>query len=193
MLDENTKNKNYLIFLKKLNEIGIDTTSLDEELSEKIKNSTYSITNEINTCYDGSLLQVILRTTTPLALKINELLPENLRVDKNSIIKVCLLSHLSKCLMFIPNDNQWEVEKRGMKYKYSPYNLALKMGMRSLLMCQELGINFTPMEVEAMTILERNDDDKQAQFFCSQLSTIIKQANELTYTICRLSEKENIN
>lgn len=173
--------KNYQLFKKKLNELEIDTSLMDERFGTQITNATFAITNEYNMAYDGSLLNTVLRILTPYALKINSLLPEHLQVDQKSIIKVCLLSHISKALTFIPNDNQWEIEKRGMLYKYAKNEVTLKMGMKSIFLAQEMGIKFTAQEMEAMIILDRDADDDQAKFFSSTLSTIIKQANELTY------------
>ena len=181
MISEELKQKNFNLFLTKLRNIGIDLTNIDENLASKIANATFAINAENNCAYDGSMLHIVLRTLTPFALKINELLPENIRVDNNSIIKVCLLSHISKSEMFVKNDNQWEIEKRGIYYKYSPTNVALKMGARSILMSQNLGINFSNEEFEAMMILDRDDNDLQAKFYSNPLSIIIKQANELTF------------
>ena len=174
MISEELKQKNFNLFLTKLRNIGIDLTNIDENLASKIANATFAINAENNCAYDGSMLHIVLRTLTPFALKINELLPENIRVDNNSIIKVCLLSHISKSEMFVKNDNQWEIEKRGIHYKYSPTNVALKMGARSILMSQNLGINFSNEEFEAMMILDRDDNDLQAKFYSNPLSIIIK-------------------
>ena len=55
------------------------------------------------------------------------------------------------------------------------------MGARSILMSQNLGINFSNEEFEAMMILDRDDNDLQAKFYSNPLSIIIKQANELTF------------
>ena len=110
MISEELKQKNFNLFLTKLKNIGIDLTNIDENLASKIANATFAINAENNCAYDGSMLHIVLRTLTPFALKINELLPENIRVDNNSIIKVCLLSHISKSEMFVKNDNQWEIE-----------------------------------------------------------------------------------
>lgn len=180
-MTEEIRLKNYQLFLKKLNEIGVDTTLMDEKMGSKITNATFSITNEHGLAYDGSLINTVLRVITPYAIKLNNLLPESMQVDQKSIIKVCLLSHISKCEMFIPNDNQWEIEKRGLLYKYAKSDLAFKMGMRSLILAQDLGIKFTPQEIEALTIMDREPNDEQARFFASPLSVIIKQANELTF------------
>lgn len=180
MLTEEQKIKNFNLFIKKLNDVGVQTDLIESNLKDKITVATYSLTNEYNSAYEGSLLNVILRIFTPYALKINELLPENIRVDQNRLIKVCLLHQISKSEMFTPNDNTWEIEKRGMVYKYAPFDYALKMGMRSLILSQENGVQFTTEEVEAMVILDRDPNDEQARFRANTLSVIIRQALELT-------------
>ena len=188
MINEEIKEKNLLLFKKKLEEIGIQL-NMDSLIENKIKNATFTITNENGLAYEGSLLNVILRILTPFAIKINDALPESIRVEKNSLIKVCLLSHISKCEMFEPNDNEWEKEKRGMLFKYAKSNVALKMGMKSLILAQELGVNFTPEEIEAITIMDRRLDDEQTMFFSNPISVVLKQAHELTYLSTRLISK----
>lgn len=188
MINEEIKEKNLLLFKKKLEEIGIQL-NMDSLIENKIKNATFTITNENGLAYEGSLLNVILRILTPFAIKINDALPESIRVEKNSLIKVCLLSHISKCEMFEPNDNAWEKEKRGMLFKYAKSNVALKMGMKSLIISQELGVKFTPEEIEAITIMDRRLDDEQTMFFSNPISVVLKQAHELTYLSTRLINK----
>lgn len=188
MINEEIKEKNLLLFKKKLEEIGIQF-NIDSLIEDKIKNATFSISNENGLAYDGSLLNVILRILTPFAIKINETLPENIKVEKNSLIKVCLLSHISKCEMFEPNDNEWEKEKRGILFKYAKSNVALKMGIKSLIFAQELGVKFTPEEIEAITIMDRRSDDEQSMFYSNPISIVLKQANELTYLSTRLTNK----
>ena len=188
MINEEIKEKNLLLFKKKLEEIGIQL-NMDSLIENKIKNATFTITNENGLAYEGSLLNVILRILTPFAIKINDALHESIRVEKNSLIKVCLLSHISKCEMFEPNDNEWEKEKRGMLFKYAKSNVALKMGMKSLILAQELGVKFTPEEIEAITIMDRRLDDEQSMFFSNPISVVLKQAHELTYLSTRLINK----
>lgn len=91
--------------------------------------------------------------------------------------------------MFEKNDNQWEIEKKGIAYKYAKSDVALKMGARSILLCQEMGIQFTPEEFEAMLILDKDDNDLQSKFYSNALSVIVKQANELTHLNNRLNTK----
>lgn len=180
MLTEEQKIKNFNLFIKKLNDCNVDTSNLVFSLSNEITNASYSISNEFGSAYDGSLLNVILRILTPYAIKLNDLLPEDIKLPQNKVVKVCLLHQLSKCQMFAPNDNQWEVEKLGRVYKYTPFDYALKMGMRSLVLAQEHGITFSIDEIEALTVFDRDPCDEQVKFHSCVLSTIIRQAMELT-------------
>ena len=56
----------------------------------------------------------------------------------------------------------------------------MKMGLRSIALCEECDIKLTAEEIEAMTILDRETED-QAKFFASPLAQIVKIANELTF------------
>lgn len=180
MLTDEQKLKNLSIFFKKLNDSGVDTTSLQEKYESQLLNASFALTNETFSAYDGSLLHIVLRMLTPCALQLNNIYHESIKVSTETLVKVCLLHQISKSLMFTPNDNEWEVKNRGMVYKYAPYDFAFKMGMRSLMMCYECNIELTPMEIEALTILDRYDNDEQARFRCNVISMIIRQANEIT-------------
>ena len=83
--------------------------------------------------------------------------------------------------MFEPNDYEWEKEIRGMLFKNANSNIALKIGMKSLILSQHMCVTFTPEEIEAITIMDRRSDDEQANFFANPISIVLKQANELTY------------
>ena len=184
MITVETKEKNYNLFVKKLESIGIDTSKFST-IEDKLKNASFALNNENGLAYDGSLINTVLRVLTPYAVGINNLLPNEIKVNQDKLVKVCLLHQISKCQMFIPNDSEWHV-KHGIVYKYADYPYALKMGMRSIVLLQELGIALDGEEMEAITILDRQDDDNQVKFFSSPLATIVRQANELTYTTKRL-------
>lgn len=181
MITAETKEKNYRLFLKKLQSIGLPVDNINANYGNAIMNASFTITNEKGNAYDGSLLEIILKTLTPYALKLNELLPQALQVERDSLIKVSLLHHLSKALTIIPNDNQWEIEKRGMLYKYNNDLPSLRTGMYSAFISQKCGIEFTIEEMEAMIINDRIATDEQARWHSSAFATIIRQANELTY------------
>lgn len=179
-IDKEKQAQNLELFKKKLIECGVNTEALIEKYQNNLQEGTYafSITNSVF-CGDGTFLNVILRTLTPIAIKLNELLPQEKKVDNKVVIKTCLLHQISKTIMVTPNDNKWEIENRGILYKFKPSDCALKQGMRTIAMCMECGIQLTEQEIEAISNLDR-EEDKQMKFFSSPLSIILKQANEIT-------------
>ena len=151
MTDEQ-REKNLEIYMKKLGQVGVDTSILVDKYGELLKNGSFTQTNEFGNAYNGSLLEIILKVVTPYAVRLNELLPEEKRVDKPTLVKVCLLHQIAKAVRLVPNDNQWEVEKRGFIYKYDNDLPSIRTGLHSLSMCFECGIPLTTEEIEAMTV-----------------------------------------
>lgn len=178
------KEKNLELYFKKLSETGVSVDILREKYGEKLLNGTYNFSNRDNGCGDGELLNIILRKLTPTALNINKLLPEEKQAEVSSIIKVCLLSQISKVVLVTPNDNKWEIENRGMLYKFNDNPYAMKMGIRSIAMCMECGITLTENEIEAISNIDK-EEDKQMKFFSSPLAIVLRQAMELTDVINR--------
>lgn len=181
MITDEIKNKNYELYLKKLSQVGVDATMFAGEFGEKIKDASFTNINDFGNAYKGSLLEIVLKVLTPYAVRLNELLPDEQKVDKNTLVKICLLHHIAKSVRLVPNDNQWEIEKRGMVYKYDENQPSIRTGLHSLIMAQQCGISFTPDEAEAMTVNDRDLTDDQARWHSSVMATIVRQANELTY------------
>lgn len=181
MITKEVKEKNYQLFLKKLEQVGVDTKRLDEEYGEKIKNASFTNLNDFGNAYEGSMIEIVLKVLTPYAVKVNELLPEEQRIDKNTLVKVCLLHHIGKALKLIPNDNQWEIEKRQMVFKYDDKLPSIRTGQLSLSMAQNCGIPFDFWETEAMIVNDRDLTDDQARWHSSVMATVVRQANELAY------------
>lgn len=171
-------------FLEKL--FGQETTcQLLNNLGtqDDIINATFAIKNDNGLAYNGSLLNTIFELAD-YADKLNELLPDNVKIDKSKIYKVCLLQHIGKIKMYEPNDNSWEVEKRGLLYKFSNSNNTLKLGEISSLIALNSGIKLSEDEFESIRVLDKiKENDDSIKYFLSPLSTIIKQANELIYLI----------
>lgn len=174
--------KNLEIYLKKLEELGLFTDSFSELYGEKLKTASFSTSSEYGLGFEGSLLYILLYKLTPYAIKLNELYPESIRVDKNSLIKVCLLHQIAKAIRIVPNDNDWEVRNRKLPFKYSEGMPAIRTGLHSLTLCFNCGILFTEDEVEAMTVNDRELTDMQARFHSSLMSNIVRQASEMVYT-----------
>lgn len=182
MITEQQRQKNYQLFLKKLNGVGVETTKLNEKFGEKIMNATYCTSPDRGPCYDGSFLEIILRTLTPHAVKYNSnTLDEDERVDQNTLVKICLLHQIGKALSIIPNDDPYEVEKRGILYKFDNSQPPIRTGLLSISMCQDSGIFLDSKEMGYMTIMDTDATDKQAKYHSESIAYIVKEANEYTY------------
>lgn len=154
----------------------------DEQLKQELSTASCALSEDTGCAYAGALIHHA-NLISAIALRIAKMVSASLPVDESSLVKVCCLQHLSKIEMFELNDNQWEVEKRGMVYKFTKLEGRLKFGERSILRAANIGIVFTPSEWEAMRSLDNTDDDKAARFFDCPLAIIVRMANELAYQI----------
>lgn len=158
---------------------------------EKVAEAPFFNLDESGVAYEGAFSRSVIRLIK-IAYNINDTLPEHLRVDERSINKVCLLSHIAKVQLYLPNDNNWEVTNRGMVYKFNnDLKGALRVGERSLLIAMNEGVKFTEDEFEAMRIMDKDGaDDNYSKYFSSPLSMVIRHANEMLDYINR-SRKKN--
>ena len=85
--------------------------------------------------------------------------------------------------MFEPNDNQWEIDKRGLNYKFAETEGKLKFGERSILNAMNRGITLSAEEFEAIRCLDKENEEKGGKYFECFLATVVRQANELAYAI----------
>lgn len=190
MLSEDIILKNYDDFKKRLEAyVGVEeTNNLINSLGgdDVVMDASYANLTDSGLAYKGSLIETMLNITK-YAVKINQLLPENKQANLNSIVKVGLLHHIAKVLLYEPNDNNWEITNRGMVYKYnSELEGALRVGERSTLLSSNAGIKFSELEYEAMRIMDKTNDDNYAKYYSSSLSIVIKQANEIVNHIYKI-------
>ena len=93
------KNKNKFIDSVK-NYGNFITDELYEFLGEDLWVSPASTSLQLHNCFPGGLVDHIIKVTG-YAVKINDTLPEKLRVDKSSIIKVCFLHQIGKIKLYL--------------------------------------------------------------------------------------------
>jgi hypothetical protein len=184
MLSESEKKENLTTFRRYLVKLigETETQNLIETLGgeESIKNASFGMTEDSGSAYEGSLLENVL-AIAEFGLVINNRLPESNRVEAKSIYKVALLQHLSKVLMYEKNTNQWEIDNRGMIYKFRTFDTVLKGGERSLFILMQAGINdITEEEFEAIRVVDKiKESDFSITKHVSTLACIMKQANEI--------------
>lgn len=186
---------NFNLFFKKLISCGIErelVENLFNKFGEKLKTASYSTRMDSGCCGEGTLIDTILFSLAASAVKLNDIFPEEMRVDKSSLVKVCLLQHISKCERLVKQFDDFRINRLGELYTYNNNVPAIGVGLHSMIMANECGITFTPLEAEAMTIIDKSESDEQSKYYSSTLSTIVKMANEIVYVKGReLNKKHN--
>lgn len=190
-LTADQRKMNYVTYVNKLQSVGGYSEELFSGISERLTNAPMNNYMDSGLAYIGAFIYNAMRKIAYYAVLENDKLEESERVDKNSIVKVALLSQISKALQFEPNSNKWEIENRGIAWKYNEIDAALRTGERSLYLCTKYGIQFTPEEFEAMLICDKTDDDF-SKIYSSTLSVLIKNATNLTYNLARLGYKKQL-
>lgn len=151
-----------------------------QELDNSLSAGVCALNNDTGCAYPGSLL-VHINYVCALATRIANMISATFQIDLSSMTKCCIIQHIAKLLIYVPNDNEWEVEKKGQINKFNTLNGRLKCGIRGALTTLNHGVQLTPIELEAITCLDREDDNGRA--FDNIMTTIIRQANELAYAI----------
>ena len=165
-----------------------EAESIIEELGgdDAVMNATYANTDNTGLAYEGSFTETVIALTV-YAIKINDLLPEEKQVSKESIAKVALLSQIGKVLLFKPQTNDWRRKNLGENYTYAELDGAIRVGERSILIAMNSGVKFPEFEFEAMRIMDKQNEnaDNYSKYFSGTLSMVIKQANEMIDMINR--------
>lgn len=150
---------------------------------DKVMNATFGMSEDSGSAYPGAFVENAI-AIAEYAKKINETLPEHLRVDNKSIYRVALLQHIAKVTMYVENDNEWEVKNRGFIYKFIDQDTALRCGERALFLLMQAGVVLTEDEFEAIRIVDKSkEDDAYSKFFSNILAFVIRQANEVVSVI----------
>lgn len=183
MLNEEKINSNYVLWQTKLKDNDCYSEQLMEIYGDDIRTASYGMEENSGSAYDGALINCVLYKICRYAVTINNMLPEAIKVNQKSLLKVCLLQHISKSIMYVKETDPYWV-KKGKRYTYSSFGTSLKSGERSVLMCIQNGIQLTDEEYEAMRIIDKDTNDK-TNYHSSMLATIVKCSNELANSILK--------
>ena len=190
MITEDKINRNYIIWIDSLKKYNCYSDKLIELYGESIKSASFAMNESAGCAYVGSLLDTVLFKLCTIATHINESafggeetkLHQSLNVKQERLMKVLLLQHISKAVMFTQTTEAWK-NKRGIMYDFNPdLQTSLKLGERSLFMCSECGITFTEEEYDAMRILDKEDDKMNS--YITPLAALVKAANQFTFVEC---------
>lgn len=176
--------KFYTVFEK----LGLSKNYDMEKLKNELLSSPCAVSEEMGTAYKGALL-IHINMTMALAQRLAKMISGTFEFNEETLLKTIAIMHLSKRLVYVENDNDWEIKNRGLMFKFAKgVEGCLKGGERSALEALNNGVKLTPTEFEAITCLDE-DVEASKKPFLSIYTTVVRQANELAYAI----EKERYN
>jgi hypothetical protein len=163
---------------------GFMPESLMTFLGEDFIKAPATTLTEYFNAFEGGLISHLL-TVTKYAIGVNNSLPENERVDQDSLIKVCLLHQIGKAKMFVPETSEWHRTNQGKMYNFAKDNVSMRVGERSVFYALSHGVQLSDVEVAAILSHDKTDD-KMAEFHNTRLGYLLKIGN----TLAILNEQE---
>lgn len=176
--------KNREKFEKTCNTNQIFTESLLNFLGEDLYTAPASNMESMYNAFPGGLVDFILKVTK-YAVNLNELLPENKRIDKVSIIKVCFLHQIGKVHLYKFCESEWHRKNTGKIYDFNEDLVSMRIGERSALLSFKYGVELTDEEYQSIINFDKSEDDKQSKHYGSTLSKLLRLANELSIIECK--------
>lgn len=171
--------KNTKKYFQTANEQGFMTEELMNFLGGSFISAPASTMSDLNNAFEGGLVDHLLRVTK-YAVSINEnVLPENLRLDKKQLIKVCFLHQIGKAHLYTPCTSEWHKTNQGKMYQFNDDMVSMRVGERSAHYALSNGVSLTEQEFQAIVNFDKDDTDKQAKYHTSTLGNLLKMANEL--------------
>ena len=168
---ENNKKK----FIETNVKYNIFTKELLDFLGEDIYTSPASSSLNMIGCYPGGLLHHVIKACR-YAIKLNEILPDDMKQPVATIVKVVFLCQIGKVFMFKLNDRSVQGAKM---YDFNDDIVRLHVGERSAYYALKYGVTLTETEYQGMLSIDKENDDKMAKYFSSVLTQIIKNGFEL--------------
>lgn len=166
---------------------NIFTSELLEFLGDAFLTAPASTMKSLHNAFPGGLIDHII-LTTKYAMDINLSLPENLRVNNESLIKVCFLHQIGKTFIYKMCESEWHRTNQGKMYDFKDDVVAMRVGERSAYYALKYGVKLSEEEYQSIINYDKPEDDKQSKWHSSTLATILKQSNELA-----IIEEKNTN
>jgi hypothetical protein len=163
---------------------NILTKELLDYLGEDLYSSPASNMESMYNAFPGGLVDYILRVTK-YGINLNDILPDNQKVDKSSIIKVCFLHQLGKVRLYKFCESEWHRKNQGKMYDFNEDLVSMRVSERSAYYTMKFGVDLTEEEYQSIVNYDKTDDDKQSKWYGSTLSTILRMANELAIIECK--------
>jgi len=167
--------KNTKKYLKTAEKFGATTDELQTFLGDDFIKCPASSFTHLHNCFEGGLIDHLLRVTKHMILINQNNFPEDLKVGETSIFKVGLLHGIGKVRLYVPETSDWWKKNRGRMYQFNNDLTSMDIGERSVYYALSNGIEFTDEECAAIVNYDKLDDSK-AEWHNSTLGDLLKLA-----------------
>lgn len=166
-------------FIETCHKHNIFTKEMEEYLGDDFFIAPASPALDMYGCYPGGLVDHILKVCK-YSIQLNDLLPEKVRVNKDSIIKVVLLAQIGKSHLFKPNESEWHRNTLGKMYEYRDSEMiVMTVGERSAYYAMKCGISLSEEEYQSIVNSDKEGRDRSVRWVSTTLSHLIKLGFEM--------------
>ena len=171
-IEKNTKK-----YFQTTQDNGFMTDQLMQFLGLDFIKAPASTMQSYHNAFEGGLIDHLLKVAS-YAVRINDSLPEEERVDKKSLLKVCLLHQIGKAKLYTPCESDWHRKNQGKMYEFNENLTSMRVGERSLYYAMTNGIEFTQEEYVAILNFDKIDD-RMSDYHNSMVGELLKMASVL--------------
>lgn len=154
---------------------GFMTNELMAFLGESFIKAPASTMESLHNAFEGGLIDHLLRVAQ-YAIKFNNALPDDEKVDQTSLLKVCLLHQIGKAKLYTPCLSEWHRKNQGKMYEFNEDMISMRISQRSVHYALSNGVKLTEEEVAAIYMFDAVDD-KMAEYHNSMLGELLKMGN----------------
>ena len=157
--------------------LGFMNNELMAFLGESFIKAPATTFTDLHNAFEGGLIDYLLSTAN-YAVRINNSLPEDEKVDQTSLLKVSLLHHIGKAYLYKPCLSEWHIKNQGKMYEFNENLVSMKVTERSLYYAMSHGIKFTEEEFTAIMFFDKTDD-KMSEHHNSMVGELLKMGSVL--------------
>lgn len=176
-LDQTKIVSNTKKYFETAKELGFMNDELMAFLGEEFIKAPASSMADYHNAFEGGLIDHLLRVAS-YAVRINNSLPENEKVNQNSLLKVCFLHGIGKAKLYKPCTSEWHRKNQGKMYEFNENLVSMRVSERSLYYALSHGIKFTEEEFSAIIFFDKTDD-KMSEYHNSMLGELLKMGSIL--------------
>jgi hypothetical protein len=169
-----TNTKKYFETATKL---GFMNEELMSFLGEAFIKAPASSISSFHNAFEGGLIDHLLRVAA-YAVKINNTLSDDEKVNQNSLLKVCLLHQIGKANLYTPCTSEWHRKNQGKMYEFNQDLVSMRVGERSVYYAVSHGISLTEEEYSSILNFDKNDD-KMSDYHNSMVGDLLKMGSIL--------------